>query len=161
LGLVVPESPDAAAHVVAVEVVAFELGQALAAVDKAARDGLADVVMVFPDGLDEILPRPHAVGPEGVEAFPDVPAVVAALDHQVDLVVEVLAHVPGPQPARLAVEGDAPRIPHPVGPDLRRSTFGAHKGVVPGNAVRLVPGAAIDVDPQDLAQEGLQVLAVL
>ena len=60
LGLVVLQGPDAAGDVVGVEVVAVQLGQPLAAVDGAAGDRLADVVVVFPDRLDQVRARADA-----------------------------------------------------------------------------------------------------
>src|SRR5262245_38749347 len=51
---IVVESPDLAGDVIAIQVEAGEFGEALAAVDGAAGERLADVVVVFPNGVDEI-----------------------------------------------------------------------------------------------------------
>ena len=55
--LVVAQRPDLAGDVVGVEVVALQLRQPLAAVDVAAGDRLADVVVVLPDRVDQVLAR--------------------------------------------------------------------------------------------------------
>src|SRR5947207_1041999 len=53
--LVVLQGPDLCADVVAVQVHAVELRQARAAVDGAADDRLTDVVVVFPDRVNELV----------------------------------------------------------------------------------------------------------
>ena len=66
LGLgVVLEGPESAGDVVGVEVVALQFRKSFAAIDEAAGDRLADVVVVFPDRLDEVVSRADAVGPKG------------------------------------------------------------------------------------------------
>src|SRR5262245_39372841 len=52
LAFVVAQGPDVARDVVGVEVQPFESRHLLAAVDVAAGDRLADVVVIFPDRLD-------------------------------------------------------------------------------------------------------------
>src|SRR2546423_1826342 len=81
-----------------------------------ARDRLADVVVILPDRLDQVLARADARRPEGVPALAAVPAVVATLLDQVDFFPEVLAHVRRPELARLAVEGHPPDVAEPVSP---------------------------------------------
>src|SRR5262249_41996310 len=120
----------------------------------------ANVVMVLPDGLDHVLPGADAVRAERVQAFTAAPAVVSALGDDVDLLIKVLADVRGPQPAGLAVESHAPGIPQAVGPDLGCGVLAAGARIVLGNAVLLAAIAPIDIDAQDLGEQGLQVLTI-
>src|SRR5207248_2279429 len=62
--LIVLQRPHPARHIVAVDVPAVEFGDAAAAVDRAAGDRLAHVVVVFPDRVDEVFPRAEAGGAE-------------------------------------------------------------------------------------------------
>src|SRR5690242_7900242 len=76
---VVLQGPDLRRHVIAVDVVSVEFLQALAAVYVTAGEGLTDVMVVFPDGLDHVLVDVDAASAEGVQTFATVPAIVAAL----------------------------------------------------------------------------------
>src|SRR5947209_3292873 len=85
-------------------------GAASAAVDVAADDAFAHVVVVFPDRFDHVVAPAGAPRPEGVRSLAAVPAVIAAALDQIDLFKEILAHVRRPEPARLAVERHAPDV---------------------------------------------------
>src|SRR5439155_16318283 len=115
------------------------------AVDVAADDAHAQAVVVLPDRFDQVLARPDALGAERVQPLAQLPAVVAALDDQVDLLVEVLAHVAGPQDAGLAVERHTPDVAQPVRPRLRPGVVAAHEGVVLGDGVILAVLLAVHV----------------
>src|SRR5262245_43422434 len=65
-GRVIAQGPGAAGNVVSVDVRPLQLREALAAIDVAAGDRLANVVVVFPDRVDQILARPTAVSAERV-----------------------------------------------------------------------------------------------
>src|SRR5262249_7050157 len=123
LPLVVPQGPEAARDVVGVEVRPVELRQRLAAVDEAAGDRLADVVVVFPDRLDQVAPDVDPLRAEGVQRLAQVPAVIAPGAEDVDLLIQVLADLAGPERAGLAVECHAPDVADPVRPDLRRGAL--------------------------------------
>src|SRR5262249_5299576 len=134
---------------------------AFAAVDAAAGDRLADVVVVFPDRLDEVLARTDALRAEGVKALAQPPAVVAALDDDVDLLVEVLADVGRPELARLLVASHSPDVAEAVGPGLGAGARPIHERIVLGDGVVLARVLAIDVDAVDLAEQRLKVLGVV
>src|SRR5438309_8979426 len=85
--------------------------------------------MVFPDRLDQVGARPGALAAEGVHALAPVPAIVASRREKVDLLIQVLAHVGGPEPAGLAVKRHAPDIPQSVGPDFRTRVRLADEGI--------------------------------
>src|SRR4051795_4632065 len=98
--------------------------------------------------------RPHGAG-RGAAAIPapafeHVPAVVRALaaaaPREVDLLLGVLAHVPDHEVARLAVEGEAPRVAQPVRPDRLLRARAAGERV----ALHAVALAVPRVDPQQL-----------
>src|SRR5262245_43889177 len=97
----------------------LQLRQCLATEDEATGDRLADAVVVLPDRLDQVLAVSDALRAEGVEALAQVPAVVAALDQDVDLLVQVLADLAGPQLPGLSIEGHPPDVAQSVAPDLR------------------------------------------
>ena len=65
LRLVVTQGPELGGDVIAVDVVALQFAQAVAAVDVAADDALAYVVVVFPDRFEEVLARPVPRAPKG------------------------------------------------------------------------------------------------
>src|SRR3712207_9328449 len=73
---------------------------------------------------------------------------------EVDLLPPTLADVGDPHLAGGAVEGGAPRIAQPIGPDLPHARAAGHDGVVGGKVIsaRRVRGASVlpDVAGQDL-----------
>src|SRR5205814_6663128 len=94
-----------------------------------------------------------------------VPAVVAALDEDVDLLVQVLTDIGSPELAGLLVERHAPDVAKTVGPGFGNGTreltlLGSHEGIVRGHGVVLAGVLLIDVDAQHLAERLLEVLAV-
>jgi hypothetical protein len=102
---------------------------------------------------------------EGVSPLPAVPAVVLAAGAggrlQVDLLPARLPDVGDPQVAAQAVEGEAPGVAQPVGPDLAAGAGDADERVARGNGVGEPRAAAVDVDAQDLAEQGVERLPVL
>src|SRR5262245_42601706 len=164
----VHQRPDLAGHIVSAQVVAIELGQQFAAIDGAAGNRFADVVMVFPDRLDQIGARADAGGAERVQALAQPPAVVAAFLDEVDFLVEILADVGGPELAGLLVERHAPDVAQAVGPGFGQRTreltlLGSPAGerIVGRNRVILAVVFLVDVDAENLAERLLQVLAVV
>jgi hypothetical protein len=99
-----------------------------------------------------------------MQALAAVPAIVPAAGGpgrlEVDLLVEILPDVPDVEIAGLPVEAEAPGVAQTVGPDLVRAGArgGRGEGVGGGDAVG---GAAVDVDAQELAEQGVDVLPVL
>lgn len=178
---VVLEAPDFAGDIVGIDVVADEVGEALAAIDVAAGDGLAvGVVMVFPDGVDEVLAIASvrlvlqvggAAGTsfggdfglglvELVEAFANAPAVVAAFFDDVDFFPEILADVGGPEELCYGIEGHAPDVAEAEGVDFSSCVGAASEGVVLRNGVGEPGVFVIDVDAEKLAEDGAEFLTV-
>ena len=90
-------------------------------------------------------------------ALPDAPAVVAALDHGVDLLVAPVADIAHEQPAgAIRLPRQAPRVPEPVGVDLG-PTRAVDEGVVGRDRVRR---AGVDVQAQHLAVQPGGVLRI-
>ena len=157
-----PERPDDGGAVVAVEIGAVEVGHAAAAIDVAPGHGAAVGVGVFHHGRD--VPRHRAGGAaarrvraEG--SLVEVPAVILPADARRRLVVNLLdlplADVTDVEIAGRLVEREAPGVAQPVGPDLVEARDGGIR-VVGRDGVR----RRVDVDPQQLAQERREALAV-
>src|ERR1051326_5568713 len=87
----------------------------------------------------------------------DVPAIIAALLHNIDLFKFVLAHVGHKQPARALIKREAPRIAKAKRVYLRQSVAGG-KRVVGRNRIRLARAGGVHVNAQQLAQQSLRVL---
>jgi hypothetical protein len=131
-----------------------------AAVRVAAGHGAAEVVVVLGDGIDQPAGVAVARRVEAARAFLEAPAVVLAAGArgrlEIDLLGLVLADVADVEVAGRAVEGDLPRVAQAVSPDL---TPPAQAGVARRDAVRLL--ARLDVDPQHLAEQVVQVLGAV
>src|SRR5918995_5045217 len=98
-----------------------------------------------------------------VTSFPlhHVPSVVepTLVDrHPVDLFQFALSHVCDPDPG--PIEREAPRVSRSVGPDLRARVVPTGERIVIGYRVWPVSRSSVDVDPKDLAQQGVEALAV-
>ncbi len=149
-------------HVVPEEIRATECRGALAPVDVAAGDRLADIVAVLRNGRGEPLPV-ALLGFVAVVALGDWPAVVVSAlvirGLEIHVLPRVLPHIGDVQVAGLAVEAEAPRIAQARRPDLGPGALLVDEGVILGYAVRAVP-TSIHVDAEDLRQEGVVVLAV-
>src|ERR1051326_869611 len=115
-------------------------------------------VRLFDDWFDDGRGTLLAFRTEGVRAFHDAPAVVAAFFDLVDVLPEILADVATPQVAVLGVKAERPRLAQAVRPDLAASALGLHKGIVLGDAVRLVLGGMIDVDAENRGKDVADVL---
>src|SRR5437868_182226 len=101
--------------------------------------------------------------------FPAIPAVVLAAGApgrlEIDLLPVPLPDVGDVEVVRRTVEAEAPGVAQAEGPDLGGAGRGAGEGVARRDgvvAVRICGEAvAVDVDAQDLAQQGVLVLAAL
>ena len=95
-------------------------------------------------------------------ALDAAPAHVLPLANQLDGFVAVLLHVAAIQFDRAAahVERAAPRVAYTISPDFRVGVAAANEGVVARDAVGFAVAAGVDVDTQDLAQVGAQILPV-
>src|SRR6266540_153543 len=86
------------------------------------------------------------------------PAVIAAVDDDVDFLPTILPHIDDDQVVlAAAIERDAPGIAQAVSEDFRQPLLAIGIGIVLRNAVG---SAVIDVDAQHLAQQGVELLAV-
>ena len=95
---------------------------------------------------------------ESIKAFAQAPAVVAAVDDDVDLLPTILAHVGENQIVfAAAIKRHAPRIAQTVGEDFRKALLAVGKGIVVRNAVGR---SAIHVEAQHLAEQRVELLAV-
>ncbi len=161
MGSCVPSSariqhPEPARAVIREDIPARERRLRVAAVDVPAGHGAALAVVVLRDRFREALGVAGRVA-EAVEALRHVPAVVEAADPgpgDVDLLPFALPHIADPEIARAAVEADPPRVAQAGEPDLRARPIDADEGVVRRDAVRRIRPARVDVDAQDLRQQG-------
>ena len=170
-GIVYGQRPQPPRDVVGIEIAAVELGEIFPAVDVAAGDRLADVVRVLPDRIDESRAGGGVGRCVGLVPFAQAPAVVRPLRAEIDLLPQILSDVGDPQSAGAPIERHPPRVAQAVGPDLLAHAGGARRlaavlghhgdeGIVIGDSVgRLLP-FGVDVDPQHLAEEVLEVLPV-
>src|SRR5207249_7743481 len=106
--------------------------------------------MIFPDRLDQVGTWSDAAGAERMESFAQPPAVVAPFGDEVDLFVEILTHIGGPQRPGLAVEAHAPYIPQPPGPGFRPRVLVTHERIVLGDGVALARILVVHIDAEDL-----------
>ncbi len=156
----VAEAADPPLAVVGVEVVPAERRDAAAAVHVAAGDGAPLRVAVFQHRHHQPRPAAPLGGAEAPAPLHHAPPVVEPAarggDH-VDLLQRALPHVGKVQQPGLAVEGEAPRVPHAARPDLVAGGALPRVGVVRGDGVRV---AGVHVDAQDVAQQRRAVLPV-
>jgi hypothetical protein len=79
---------------------------------------------------------------------------------EVDLFDRALPDVGDPQVVRGPVEGEPPRVPQPVLPDLGRAVDAVGEGIVGRDRIRTAVGARVRrVDAGDVAEQDLRVLA--
>ena len=116
---------DVTGDVVGEEIGADQLGDILAAIHRAPHDAVADGVVVSEDRLGQFSDhaarrrrRRLAFRNELAEPFIDVPAGVAAVLDQVDLLPRVFADISSPEPACRTIEGHPPDIAQAEGPDF-------------------------------------------
>src|SRR5208337_3720041 len=79
----------------------------------------------------------------------------------VDFLPEVLADFTRPEPAGLPVEGQAPDVADAISPNLGTGVGTADEGIVFGDRVVLAAFAMVNVDAEDLAEQGPEILTVL
>ncbi len=157
-GVVRIEYPEASADEVAEQVTALEVGQRRPAINVAAGHGAALGVRVVQHGVRE--PGGGAAGGRVVagKALAETPPVVAAALDDVDFLARALADVARPQPARGAVEAEAPRVAQAPGENLRAIVCALSGGAARIARKRVVGrdrvvARARDVDAEDGAHE--------
>src|SRR5436190_24156927 len=93
---------------------------------------------------------------KAVESFAQAPAVVAAVDDDIDLLPPILTDVGNDQIMfAAAIERNAPRIAQAVSVDFRQARFAIGERIVPGNAVG---NGRIHVETKDLAEQSVELL---
>ena len=117
LAAVDPQRPELAGIIIAVDIGAFELGQAVGFEDIATGDGPEIAVGMLHQRRGELARPLLPLGPEGVLPFIDAPAVIATTLDEVDHLPEVLPHLAGPE-ASLPVEAELPDLSMSERPDL-------------------------------------------
>ena len=70
------------------------------------------------------------IGPHGLNAFGDAPAVIASLGDAIDDFERLPPHIAQSQIARLTVEADFPRVPKSVSPNLAARSREIHERIV-------------------------------
>ena len=161
----------AATREVREHVAAVERRNAGAAIDVAAADGEAFVVVVLRHRIDEAWPvrfrqrihraEPCAVLASGGEgAFAQPPAVVGAGDAQIHLFQLILADV-ADEHAAVRIPGELLRMAQPIGPDLARRALRVDERIAGGNAVALAVRAAERIDAGNRAERRRQALGVV
>src|SRR5262249_38109057 len=142
------ELPDTAGVVIAVGVGSLQFRQALAVIDIAACDR-AELRMRMLDRRRQDRRWAALAGrPEGMRPLDDAPAIVAAFFDPQDHVPQVLADLAGPQVA-LPVEIELPRLPDPIGIDLRPGLLVIDEGIVGGDRVGPILPRMVHVDAND------------
>ena len=112
-------------------------------------------MLVLPE-RHHVLPRLTGLaGWEAVPALPGAPPEARASPGEADLLPDVLPDIGDDHPS-LRIERGAPGVAHAVGPDLRPHPVLSHERVVGGHVGR----RSVDVEPQDRAEQGRQVLGV-
>src|SRR2546426_1611456 len=140
---------------VSVNVDAKQFGDRAAAVDIASDDAVPLGVVVLDHGVDE----PGRITGNvvvAVSAFPDAPAVVSPHLYAVHFLPGGVPDVPDPQLARQTIERPPVRLADSPGIHLRLAPSRG-KGIVRGDPVG---DPAVHVDPEDLAQDRIDVLRV-
>ena len=100
-------------------------------------------------------------------ALHDAPAVVDALAATagcrgpIHLLVRVLAHVGDPEVVCLSVEAECVWVAKPVRPDLAALAGLAHEWVAARDRVGQASGGVVDIEPQHLPKQCVEVLAVV
>ena len=151
-----------AGDVVAVQIVRPPAPAGVAAIDGAAGERLADVVVVLPDRVDQVLARADAVrrrrgaAPRARSSRSCRPRSRCRFPRTGSGPRRPPTACPscGRTPCARRCAGRRPRFPG------RRPCL-ADEGVVLGNGVVLALVLVVDVDAQHLAEERLQVLAVV
>ncbi len=162
------ERADRSHALVGEQVAAVEVAEAGVADHVAARDrAVSRVVAVVEDRIGERAgARALRCGRrEGDQALATVPAEVqpparGGAAHEVDLLSRVLTDVADQQRSGDPVEAEAPRIAEAVAPDLI-CACAARERVAGRDRVGGSGAARVGVDPQQLAEQRLPVLAVL
>src|SRR5262249_32596616 len=143
--------------IVAVEIRAFELGQAVGFVNIAAGDGAKVAVRMLNDGHGEFPWAFFAFGPEGGFALHDAPPVVAPALNEPDHLPKILPHFAAPE-SFLTVEAEFPNLSMTERPDFAPSARRVDERIILGNGVRALAIGMVHVDAQNRAEQVTEIL---
>src|SRR5262245_10778912 len=159
------QAPEATRAEVGVEVDAAHARMGAAPVDEATGDRRAERAAVVDDRQRQTARVAAGARWVALRALHPVPAVVLAARARgrlkVDLLARTLPDVADVQVAGLAVEAEPPGIAQPVGPDLGAAAGHADEGVGRRHGVGAGWSDRLDVEPQDLTEQAVRVLAVV
>ena len=154
------QRPEHAGLPIAVDVGSAQGGEFRAVVELAAGDARGLRVRVGDERREHGRGADEPVGPHVLAAgLGETPAVVSAALDALDHLPELPADVARVEVAGLGVEGDAPRIAQPVGPEFAARPGHADERVVPGNGIRESGVGAVDVDAGNAREQVGNVLA--
>ena len=152
-----PQCPDLAGFVVAVNVSAKEFGKAFAVIHITAGDARSLGVRMRGHGRNNGLGA-LGFGFDRLARLIRAPAMVAATLHEMNHFPQLPADIAAPQ-TPLGVEADLPRIAKAEGPDFRPGLRCLQKRIVGRNGVGLAVVRMIHVDAQDGRQQIADVLS--
>ena len=154
---VVPERPDFAGLVVAIDIRAAQLGKTAAGVNIAAGDARSLGMRMRSDGWDDFAGA-FGLRFDGLRGLHGAPAVIPAALHEVDHLPQLPTDIAAPQTA-FFVEADLPRIAKTEGVDLRHGAGRFHEGIVRRDGIRFAVLLVIDIDAQHAGEQVVQSLA--
>src|SRR5229473_4620553 len=156
---IVAQLPNLAGLVVAIDVAAGQVRQALAAINTTARDGSSFRMRMLPGRRQKGRGAAFAVRLHRLmTSFEDAPAIIAAALHAINHLPQFPAHVAHPQIPGLPVDAHPPRVAQSVSPDLRARAGHVHERIVWRHAIRPALFGVIDIDPQDGGKQVANVL---
>src|SRR5215212_529826 len=156
------QPPDSSAAIISEQVDAVQIRYRAPPIDIATGNNAPLIVIKPGDGRHK-----RVTAPSGVARGPlhQIPAIVLSASTRRRLVVDFLVrrrpNVADPQVARDPIETKAPGVAQSKRPDLGARSLLVDVGVVGRDCVPEVVGHQIDVDAQDLAEQGAQILAIL
>src|SRR5215216_1694888 len=156
------QPPDSAAAIISEQVDAVQIRYRAPPIDIATGNNAPLFVTEPGDGCHK-----RVTAPSGVARGPlhQIPAIVLSARTRRRLVVDFLVrrrpNVADPQVARDPIETKAPGVAQSKRPDLGARPRLVGVGVVGRDCVPEVVGHLVDVDAQDLAEQGPQILAIL
>ena len=158
---VVTESPNFAGDIIAVHILAGEQRVPLAVVHVTAGNAQRLGVRMLHSRCEDGRGAALAVGIDGLAAFHNAPAVVAAALHLVNHFHAFPADIAHPQVALGAIKTHPPRIAHAVGPHLAARAGCFHKWIIRRDPIRAALVAGIHVNAQNAAEQIADVLTGL
>src|SRR6186713_1945122 len=116
LPILLRQCPEPARFIVAEDVCPVKRGFRVTPIDVTARDGHAKRMRIGKDRRSVGFLSPAVLIREGLERFPDIPAMVLAAAHDGNLLEAILADIADPKLASERIEAEAPRFAKPDRP---------------------------------------------